>query len=154
MNSLNLNILLDRENEEKEFINALNNFEENKKKLQTIRGIYIYGAPGSGKTQFVKRLLKKLNYDVIYFDAGDVRNKSVIQTITKHNITEKSVIDMFSKTNKRKMAIVMDEIDGMNSGDKGGINTLTKLIRPKKNSKTKKRIHCNESYNLYCKLPY
>ena len=32
----------------------------------------------------------------------------------------------------------MDEIDGMNSGDKGGINSLIKLIRPKK-TKNKKR---------------
>ena len=26
----------------------------------------------------------------------------------------------------------MDEIDGMNNGDKGGINSLIKLIRPKR----------------------
>ena len=32
----------------------------------------------------------------------------------------------------------MDEIDGMNSGDKGGINALIKLIRPKKTKKQKK----------------
>ena len=32
----------------------------------------------------------------------------------------------------------MDELDGMNSGDKGGINTLIKLIRPKKTKKQKK----------------
>ena len=31
----------------------------------------------------------------------------------------------------------MDEIDGMNSGDKGGINSLIKLIRPKKTKKQK-----------------
>jgi hypothetical protein len=31
----------------------------------------------------------------------------------------------------------MDEIDGMNNGDKGGINTLIKLIRPKKTKKQK-----------------
>ena len=37
----------------------------------------------------------------------------------------------------RKIAIIMDEIDGMNSGDKGGINTLIKLIRPKKTKKQK-----------------
>ena len=45
---------------------------------------------------------------------------------------------MFKKGGKKRMAIVMDEIDGMNSGDKGGINTLTKLIRPKKTVKQKK----------------
>ena len=138
MNAIDINILLNRENEEKIMINTLENFDKNKKKLHTIRGIYVFGAPGSGKTEFVKKILKKLNYDIIYYDAGDVRNKSVIQTITKHNITEKSVLGMFNKKGKKRMAIVMDEIDGMNSGDKGGINTLTKLIRPKKTVKQKK----------------
>ena len=37
----------------------------------------------------------------------------------------------------------MDEIDGMNNGDKGGINSLIKLIRPKK---TKKQL--SRRYNL------
>jgi hypothetical protein len=37
----------------------------------------------------------------------------------------------------RKIAIIMDEIDGMNNGDKGGINALIKLIRPKKTKKQK-----------------
>ena len=42
-----------------------------------------------------------MNYDVIYYDAGDVRNKSVIQTITKHNIAEQSVLGMFTKKKKK-----------------------------------------------------
>ena len=37
----------------------------------------------------------------------------------------------------KKIVIVMDEIDGMNNGDKGGINQLIKLIRPKKTKKQK-----------------
>jgi hypothetical protein len=39
-------------------------------------------------------------------------------------------------TNK-KIAIIMDEIDGMNNGDKGGITSLIKLIRQKKTKKQK-----------------
>ena len=159
MDLLDINLLLDRKKEEELFINTLDNFEINKRKLQTIRGIYIYGAPGSGKTQFVRKILKKLNYDVIYYDAGDIRNKSVIQTITKHNIAEQSVLGMFSKKKeKKRMAIVMDEIDGMNSGDKGGINTLTKLIRPKKTIKQKKEaiamnpIICIANYHVDKKI--
>ena len=157
MNELNLNLLLDREEEEKKFIEMLANFEENKKLLQTRRGMYVYGSPGCGKTLFVKNLLKKLNYDVICFDAGDVRNKCVIETITKHNITENSIISLFGKK-KKKIAIIMDEIDGMNSGDKGGINALTKLIRPKKTIKQKKEaismnpIICIGNYHLDKKI--
>jgi hypothetical protein len=57
--------------------------------------------------------------------------------ITKHNMSDKNVISMFKKEIKR-IIIIMDEIDGMNSGDKGGINALIKLIRPKKTKKQKK----------------
>jgi hypothetical protein len=37
----------------------------------------------------------------------------------------------------KKIAIMMDEIDGMNNGDKGGITSLIKLIRQKKTKKQK-----------------
>jgi hypothetical protein len=36
---------------------------------------------------------------------------------------------------QKKKAIIMDEIDGMNNGDKGGITALIKLIRQKKTKK-------------------
>jgi len=137
MDQLNLNLLLNRKECEKKFIESLNYFEENKSKLLTKRGIYVYGAPGSGKTFFVKNILKKLNYDIVMYDAGDVRNKSVIETITKQNMSDKNVLSMFKKKVKN-IAIIMDEIDGMNNGDKGGINSLIKLIRPKKTNKQKK----------------
>jgi hypothetical protein len=45
-------------------------------------------------------------------------------------------MSLFQKKNK-KIVIIMDEIDGMNNGDKGGINSLIKLIRPKKTKKQK-----------------
>ena len=49
----------------------------------------------------------------------------------------RNVLSMLKK-NVKKIAIIMDEIDGMNNGDKGGINSLIKLIRPKKTNKQKK----------------
>ena len=116
------------------------NFENNKSNLSLKRGIYIYGAPGSGKTEFITALLKELNYDVIKYDAGDIRNKSIIETITKHNMADKSVLSLFQEK-ARPIAILMDEIDGMNNGDKGGINSLIKLIRPKKTKKQKLEEH-------------
>ena len=137
MEQLNLNNILSRNDEEKYLIETLEYFEKNKKNVLTKRGIYIYGSPGSGKTFFVRTVLKKLNYDIIEFDAGDVRNKSIIENITKNNMSDTNIISMFKKKRK-KIAILMDEIDGMNGGDKGGINSLIKLIRPKKTKKQKK----------------
>ena len=136
MEQLNINAILNREMKEEQICDILNTFEKEKSNLQTKRGIYIYGSPGSGKTWFVRKILQKLNYDIIFFDAGDFRNKNIIDTITKHNMSDKNILSLFNKK-KKKLVIVMDEIDGMNSGDKGGINALIKLIRPKK---TKKQI--------------
>lgn len=136
MDTLNINFILKRESIYNEIKKILSNFEKNKFDLSLKRGIYIYGAPGSGKTEFITRLLKDINYDVINYDAGDIRNKSIIENITRNNISNKSVISLFS--NKPKpIAIIMDEIDGMNNGDKGGINSLIKLIRQKKTKKQK-----------------
>jgi DNA polymerase III delta prime subunit len=136
MDQLNINHILHRENEYLKTKEILQNFEKNKNDLSIKRGIYLYGEPGTGKTTFILNILKELDYDVIFYDAGDIRNKSIIDTITKHNMSDKNVMSMFHKKVK-KIAILMDEIDGMNSGDKGGINTLIKLIRPKKTKKQK-----------------
>ena len=136
MDKLNINNLLGRNEEIKQIESFLNNFNDNKTNTSIRRGIYIYGKPGVGKTQFVKKVLEKLNYDIISFDAGDIRHKNIIDTITKHNMTDRNVMSMFHRQVKR-IAIVMDEIDGMNSGDKGGINTLIKLVREKKTKKQK-----------------
>lgn len=134
MEMINLNTLLDRQEEVNKMRDILTNFEQTKHNLTTKKGIYIYGDPGTGKTTFVTNILKELGYDIIKYDAGDIRNKSIIDTITKHNMSDKNVMSMFHKKVKR-IAIIMDEIDGMNNGDKGGINSLIKIIRPKKTKK-------------------
>jgi hypothetical protein len=136
MEQLNLNILLNRTEEVQKIKEMLIDFDQNKNDLTIKRGIYIYGNPGSGKTTFVMNILKEMNYDIIKYDAGDIRNKTVIETISKHNMADRNVMSMYHKKIKR-LAIVMDEIDGMNNGDKGGINSLIKLIRPKKTKKQK-----------------
>lgn len=136
MDGININKLLGRESDALKMKDILLNFENTKSDLGTKRGIYIYGEPGTGKTQFALNILKELNYDVVKYDAGDIRNKSIMESITNHNMSDKNIMSMFYKKIK-KIAIVMDEIDGMNSGDKGGINSLIKIIRPKKTKKQK-----------------
>lgn len=131
-----INQILNREHISAQIKIILNKFDENCKNVNFKKGIYIYGATGCGKTHFVTNLLKELNFDVIKYDAGDVRNKSLIDTITSNNVSNQNVLDMM-KGKKNKIAIVMDEIDGMNNGDKGGITSLIKLIRQKKTKKQK-----------------
>uniref|UniRef100_A0A6C0BSL2 AAA+ ATPase domain-containing protein n=1 Tax=viral metagenome TaxID=1070528 RepID=A0A6C0BSL2_9ZZZZ len=136
MEYIKLNSILNRETVINDIKNMLKDFEKNKNSITIKRGFYIYGNPGSGKSCLINNILKELNYDIINYNASDVRNKSIIETITKHNMSENNVMTMFNKTSK-KICIIMDEIDGMNNGDKGGINSLIKIIRPKKTKKQK-----------------
>jgi len=157
MQPINYNTILNREAVSNSIKTILQQFERNKYNLSFKRGIYIYGAPGSGKTQFVMNLLNEINYDIIKYDAGDIRNKMIIDTITKNNMSDKSVVSLLQKKSK-PIAIVMDEIDGMNNGDKGGINSLIKIIRPKKTKKQKLEelsfspIICISSYHVDKKI--
>lgn len=136
MDNIDINQICGRETLALQIQGILQSFDERATDITFKKGIYLYGSPGSGKTKFVVNLLKKLDYDVIKYDAGDVRNKSLIDTITSNNISSQNVLDMMAGR-KRKIAIVMDEIDGMSSGDKGGITALIKLIRQKKTKKQK-----------------
>ena len=136
MDLIDINSILNRNKVAENIKSFFTSFEKEKNNLTFKRGIYIYGKPGTGKTLFIEKILKELNYDIVKYDAGDIRNKSIIDTITKHNMSDKNVLSMLQKKVK-KIAIVMDEIDGMNNGDKGGISQLIKLIRPKKTKKQK-----------------
>jgi hypothetical protein len=136
MDKLQINTILNRDEQAESIKEMLRNFEINRNDLLLKRGIYVFGDPGTGKTTFVTKILKEMNYDIIKYDAGDIRNTSVIEDITKHNMSDRNIMSLFNKKTRR-LAIVMDEIDGMNNGDKGGITTLIKLIRPKKTKKQK-----------------
>lgn len=155
--SVDFNHVLGRTQTYENIRTFLEAFQEKKHDLTFKRGIYIYGNPGSGKTEFVMRMLKDLNYDIIKYDAGDIRNKTIVETITQHNISDKNIMSVFQKKIK-KIVIVMDEIDGMNNGDKGGINSLIKLIRPKKTKKQKQEeitmnpIICIGNYHIDKKI--
>jgi hypothetical protein len=136
LDKIDFNAIFERADIVNRMKKLLREFNDNRNDLSIKRGLYVYGSPGCGKTEFVTRILKDMAYDVVQYDAGDVRNKNVIDAVTKHNMSDQSVMSIFGKAPKR-IAIIMDEVDGMNTGDKGGITSLIKLIRPKKTKKQK-----------------
>ena len=133
METIKLNDILERNEIELSIENILNNFNKDEKYK---RGIYIYGDSGIGKTKFILNLLTKLNYDIIYYDNSIIRNKSLIDNIGSKNLSNSNVYSLFTNRPKQ-IVVVIDDIDGMNYGDKNGIISLIKLIRIKKTKKQK-----------------
>tara|TARA_Y100000389_G_scaffold193698_1_gene222756 strand:+ start:2985 stop:4232 length:1248 start_codon:yes stop_codon:yes gene_type:complete len=141
MEETDFNNILDRNIIAEKIKTILNNFQKNKGTINK-RGIYIYGSSGIGKTMFIKKILDELDYDIINYNAGNIRNKLIIESIASSQTSNSNVVNLFHRKYK-PIAIIMDEIDGMNGGDKGGINALIKLIRPKKTKKQKQEKTCN-----------
>jgi replication factor C large subunit len=85
------------------------------------KALLLYGPPGNGKTVSVCALAKEYDYDLIEFNASDIRNKSSIENIIKPALEQKA---LFSKGK----IILMDEIDGLSGHqDRGGISSILKL---------------------------
>ena len=100
------NSILNREDIKEDIISKLNFFENNKIMKTIKRGFYISGYNGIGKTEFIKNILKEQNYDILHFCACDVRNKGVIENLTKENMSDRNVVSMFHKQ-KKKIAIII-----------------------------------------------
>lgn len=131
INEYDYSSILNRENIKQEISNFLKNFLENKNDLLIDRCLFIHGESGSGKTHFIKSTIKKLGYELLIYNSIQKRNKSFIEELKGTNITNINIMSMFLRKPKYTV-ILLDEIENMNSNDRGGIQSLIKLIRPKK----------------------
>ena len=85
-----------------------------------------------GKTSAARIVLREAGYDVIEFNASDTRSQTALREKVSELVSNVSIAGFVPGAQKgrktSKMALVMDEVDGMSSGDRGGVSALIKLI--------------------------
>jgi DNA polymerase III delta prime subunit len=105
----------------------ISNFEKNKNKI-----LLLYGPPGVGKTTLSNIILKQYKYDIIEFNTSDVRNQKLIKEKLNDIFNKQNILSIMNKK-KTSIGIIMDELDGISSGERSGITEFINLINPKKN---------------------
>ena len=95
------------------------------------------GPPGVGKTSTAKVVLKHAGYDIVELNASDTRSEKAIKSMAGDMVGNQSIADFATaegvggkgfKGKNGKMALIMDEVDGMSAGDRGGVGMLVKII--------------------------
>jgi replication factor C subunit 1 len=85
------------------------------------RGALVTGPPGIGKTTAVHLLVAEAGYQLVEFNASNERSGTAIRRWFEEAARSRCV--------GAKRIVVMDEVDGMSSGDRGGMAELGRLIR-------------------------
>ena len=104
------------------------------------KAVLLSGPPGIGKSSLASIVATDLGYDVHEMNASDARNKASLSQ-GLGDVVGTRVLSFAPKVKPKKRLIIMDEVDGMSSGDRGGCAELAVLI---KKSKTPMICICND----------
>lgn len=105
-------------------------FEEFENDEHKENGILVSGSAGIGKSSSIRVIGEQLGYNVMEFNASDTRSKKKVKDVIYFINNFKSVSSFVFK-DKQKTMVIMDEIDGMSAGDRGGLNELSLILKSK-----------------------
>ncbi len=99
------------------------------------RAVMIHGPPGIGKTTAAHLVAKLEGYDIVERNASDTRSKKLIEDGLRGVLSTNSLHGYFAgdgktvDTSKKKLVLIMDEVDGMSAGDRGGVGALAAVCK-------------------------
>ncbi|CAF9928372.1 MAG: hypothetical protein ALECFALPRED_004011 [Alectoria fallacina] len=99
------------------------------------RAMILHGPPGIGKTTAAHLAAKLEGYDIRESNASDTRSKKLVETGLKGVLDTTSLLGYFAgdgkkvDAEKKRLVLIMDEVDGMSAGDRGGVGALAAVCR-------------------------
>ena len=96
---------------------------------RTTPAVFLVGPPGVGKTTLAYRVFQQRGMRVSEFNASHTRSGACFRKIILPLLQRGGVIHMMEKGGQGGLGVVLDEIDGLSSGEKGGLQSLLAYLR-------------------------
>ena len=91
--------------------------------------VFLYGPPGVGKTTLAHRIINDAGLRAVECNASQFRHKAAMSDLIEPLLNSANVRDFFRPEGHRAMGIILDEIDGMSAGDRGGLTELVRILK-------------------------
>jgi len=85
------------------------------------KAVVIHGPPGTGKTSLAYAIAAEYDAEILEMNASDLRNKEKVAQIIGPASQQRSLF-------RRNKIILIDEVDGISTRDRGGLTELLALI--------------------------
>ncbi len=86
------------------------------------KALLLVGPPGIGKTTLALALARTFDVDVLEMNASDTRSKKAVERVA-------GLGSLYGSLTSKPRLILIDEVDGMSSNDRGGTSALVDVIK-------------------------
>ncbi|KAL4067185.1 replication factor RFC1 C terminal domain-containing protein [Scleroderma yunnanense] len=107
--------------------------------MNAFRAVLITGPPGIGKTTSAHLCARLEGYTPVEMNASDTRSKKLVEGVVDVGnrsldgwMGGKEATNALGVTITDRTCLIMDEVDGMSAGDRGGVGALSTLIKKTK----------------------